>query len=144
MTLRRYNSAEHAVATYLQLRTRLEGAAQDLVAQEIRAHGQARTDPDGLDDIIVLKRCLEAVRDAEGETKWLIWESMQLNQMSSRAAAKAHNTRASAAGERVKCISHTTAIQWRVQLDALFEQQLEQQGVLRRNAVGTDRKEGAR
>jgi hypothetical protein len=139
MTLRRYMSAAHAVATYLQLRTRLDGSAMDLAVQEIRAHGQARTEPEGLDDLIVLKRCLTAVREREGEAKWLIWESMQLNQMSSRAAAKAHNARAAAANERAKCISHTTAIQWRTQLDALFEQQLEREGVLLRNAVGVDR-----
>jgi len=139
MSLRRYASATHAVATYLQLRTRLDGSAMDLTAQEIRAHGQARTDPEGLDDLIVLKRCLIVVREREGLEKWLIWESMQLNQTSSRAAAKAHNTRAAAAGERAACISHTTAIQWRQQLDALFECELMREGVLLRNAVGTAR-----
>lgn len=139
MTLRRYASAAHAVATYLQLRTRLEGSAMDLAVQEIRAHGACRTEPDGLDDIMALKRALERTRAACGEDRWLIWESMRLNGTSAPAAASAHNTRCAEANLRAHCISKTTAANWRTATDALFEQELEREGILLRNATPSQR-----
>lgn len=139
MSLRRYVSAAHAVATYLQLRTRLEGSALDLAIQEIRAHGAARTEPDGLDDLMALKRALERTRAACGEERWLVWEAMRLNLMSAPAAASAHNTRCAAADQRARCISKTTAANWRTATDALFEQELEREGVLLRGATPSQR-----
>lgn len=133
---RRYTSAEHACGLYLSLQAKLSGLqALDYEVACNRPQGgsvEVKSEPVGLDDWMALKGCLERVQRAATPQKWRLWELQRLNLMSCRDAAKAYNTaHIEAGGEKTGCISHTTALTWKVELDALFEQVLQREGLIR-------------
>jgi hypothetical protein len=123
---RRYTSAEHAVGLYLQLLAKAS-APQSLDYERAcnRVDGgsrEVRSEPVGLDDLMALRGVLEGLRGESEARKWRVWELQRLNLMSSRDTAKLYNEEHLAGGgQRVDCISHTTAQKWRVELDAALE-----------------------
>lgn len=139
--LRRYAAAEAAIQRYVELVASLECApALDMEAACNRPSGgssEVRSEPHGLDDLMTLRRLLRLLHAQVSAAKWRLWELQRLNLMSSRDAARLYNEEIVRAGEaRTMCISHTTAQNWRAELDAAFEAVLERAGLLRFRAHG--------
>lgn len=140
---RRYTGAEAAVAYYLKLKTALyDVQALDMEVACNRPSGgsvEVKSEPAGLDDLMALRRVMEALRDTSRPDKWRLWELQRLNLMSSRDAARTYNSALVAAGgDRAACISHTTAQTWRVELDAACEAELRRSGLIRARVDGAD------
>lgn len=140
---RRYTGAEAAIAHYLQLAAQLESApALDMEAACNRpagGSGEPRSEPAGLDDWMELRRIFGTIERVTPAHKWHVWTLVRIELLSNRDAARAYNERwLAGGGQRVDCISHTTARAWAVEVDAAVEVELVRAGRWRPN-TGEDR-----
>lgn len=141
--LRRYSACEAAIQRYVQLVASLECApALDMEVACNRPSGgssEVRSEPEGLDDLMALRRLLRALHAQTTAAKWRLWELQRLNLMSCRDAARHYNEEILAQGAaRTDCIERQTALNWRCELDGLFELALVKAGMMRVRREGEE------
>lgn len=132
--MRRYADAAEAMDHYYVLRT-CPVPCLDMSVQSARAHGEARTEPVGLDDLLALESALEALASRCARARVAVWLHVRYYKATHQEAMRGHNERVVRGQIHAATIERSTVAGWVDDLDRRFEAQLAARGLLVRNAV---------
>lgn len=132
--MRRYADAAEAMDHYYVLRT-CPVPCLDMSVQSARAHGEARTEPIGVDDMLALQACLDELAHRTSRARCAVWLHVRYYKATHQEAMRAHNERVQRREVHADHIERTTVGGWVSDVDRRFEALLAARGLLVRNAV---------